>query len=182
MSEQPGAEMVTVGRIAGLYGVRGWVKVYSYTEPRENILTYSPWYLRRDGRWQAHPLAGGRRQGKGVTAHLDGFDDRDAAAALVGVEVAVRRDQLPAPPADEYYWSDLIGLEVVALDGRRLGRVDHLLETGANDVLVVDDSGRERLIPYVRGVVVRRVDLAGGRIEVDWDPEWDNETGQARDR
>jgi len=175
MSDPPGAEMVTVGRIAGLHGVRGWVKVYSYTEPRENILTYSPWYLRREGRWQAHALAGGRRQGKGVTAHLEGFDERDAAAALMGVEIAVRRDQLPATAANEYYWSDLIGLEVVDASGAALGRVDHLLETGANDVLVVREGELERLIPYVPQVVVRRVDLAAGRIEVDWDPAWDSD-------
>lgn len=175
MDGQSDAEMIAVGRISGLYGVRGWVKVFSYTEPRENILEYSPWYLRRDGRWEACRLAGGRRQGKGVTVHLSGVDDRDAAATLVGTEIAVHRQQLPAIPNGEYYWNDLIGLEVVTLEGVRLGRVDHLLETGANDVLVVRDAVRERLIPYVRDAVVRSVDLAGGSIEVDWDPDWDSE-------
>lgn len=176
VDEQPGVEMVIMGRISGLYGVRGWVKVFSYTEPREQILDYSPWYLRHGGRWQAYTLAGGRRQGKGVAAHLNGVNDRDAAAALVDAEIAVSRQQLPTPPSGEYYWRDLIGLEVVTLQGDCLGRVDHLLETGANDVLVVRDGERERLIPYVPDVVVRRVDLTGGLIEVDWDAAWDSET------
>lgn len=164
-------DLVTLGRISGLFGVRGWVKVYSHTEPRENIVHYSPWRLRLGSGWREFAVADGQRHGKGVIARLDGVDDRNAAAALVGAEVAVRRDQLPPLGEDEYYWSDLEGLEVITIDGWHLGRVDHLLETGANDVLVVHGD-RERLIPFVRPDVVTAVDLDAAVIRVDWDPDF----------
>jgi 16S rRNA processing protein RimM len=165
-------EYIVVGRITGLYGVRGWVKVFSHTQPRENILTYATWYLNRQGAWVASELETGRMQGKGVVAKLRGCDDRDAAAALMGIDVAIRREQLPDAASGEYYWADLTGLEVVNLDGVGLGIVDHLLETGANDVLVVLRDGEERLIPFVQGQFVKSVDLAEGVITVDWDPEF----------
>lgn len=169
--DQARSDLVVMGRISGLYGVRGWVKVHSETEPRENIVQYSPWYLRLQDGWREVPLAAGRRHGKGVVAQLAGYDNRDAAAALVGTEVAVRRDQLPPPAAGEYYWADLIGLRVATVDGTDLGIVDHLMETGANDVLVVRGE-RERLIPFLPDDVVVEVDLEGGCMRVDWDPDF----------
>jgi len=159
-----------VGRIVGAHGVCGWVKVHSYTQPMENILTYSPWYLRHDGEWQARRPEKGRRQGRGVVAQIAGCGERDAALSLRGCDIAVRREQLPPAAEDEYYWNELIGLEVVTTDGRSLGRVDHLLQTGANDVLVVRGD-RERLLPFIETVVLT-VDLETGCIEVDWDPEF----------
>lgn len=163
--------LVTVGRISGVYGVKGWLRIYSFTEPRANILNYNPWQLRLQDGWRCVELLEGRPQGKGVIAHLAGCDDRDEAARWVDIEIAVRRDQLPATPAGEYYWRDLIGLRVLTLAGEELGTVDHLLETGANDVLVVQGE-RERLIPYVAGEVVTAVDLEAGELRVDWDPEY----------
>lgn len=165
-------DYIEVGRISGLYGVRGWVKVYSHTQPRENILTYGTWYLLRSGSWQAVTLEGGRPQGKGIVAKLQGCDDRDAAAALMGSTVAIRREQLPAPATGEYYWADLQGLEVRNLDGVELGSVSHLLETGANDVLVVRQGKTERLIPFVTGEYVTDIDLEKGAMTVDWDPDF----------
>ncbi|MGD8378525.1 MAG: ribosome maturation factor RimM [Gammaproteobacteria bacterium] len=165
------AERVTLGRICGLFGVRGWVKVFSYTDPRENIVNYSPWLVRLGGEWRSFRVLEGRRQGKNVIARLEGIDDRDQAMPLLHAEVAIERAGLPELAAGEYYWADLQGLEVVTVGGLILGRVDQLLETGANDVLVVQGE-RERLIPWVRGEVVRKVDTAAGRIEVDWDPEF----------
>lgn len=165
------AELVTVGRISGLFGVKGWVKVYSFTDPRENILGYNPWYVTRDGEWQEMKLAEGQRHGKGIIARLESCEDRDAASLLVGAEIALRRDQLPSLKQGEYYWSDLVGLKVVTTEGVELGIVDHLLETGSNDVLVVRGD-RERLVPYIREQVVTRIDLEDGVIEVDWDPEF----------
>ncbi len=161
-------DRVIVGRISGIYGVKGWVKVFSYTEPRENILKYSPWMLRRGGQWRTMALVTGRRQGAGVIVRLDGFEDRDQARELIGADIAIRRDQLADAGPDEYYWVDLIGLKVKTLQGVELGIVDHLLETGANDVLVVR-AQEEILIPYVRGDVVTDVDLKAGVITVDWD-------------
>ena len=166
-------DLVVMGRISGLYGVRGWVKVFSHTSPRERIVQYSPWQVRLGGpagEWRPMTVAEGKRHGKGVIARLEGIDDRDAAARLMEAEIAVRRDQLPELEPGDYYWTDLQGLEVVNREGVTLGRVDHLFETGANDVLVVLGE-RERLIPYTDDTV-RGVDLEGGRIEVDWDPEF----------
>ncbi|WJW74777.1 ribosome maturation factor RimM [Thiohalobacter sp. IOR34] len=168
---EAGDQFIIVGRISGLYGVRGWVRVYSHTEPRENIVDYRPWYLQGAEGWQPCEVVEGRRHGKGVVARLAGYDDRTAAAALLGRDIAIRRDQLPETAEDEYYWTDLEGLEVVTTEGVELGRVDHLFATGANDVLVVRGE-RERLIPFVQGQVIRSIDLAAGRIEVDWDPDF----------
>jgi 16S rRNA processing protein RimM len=163
--------MVPVGRISGLYGVQGWLRVFSFTEPRENIITYQPWYLNRAGEWRTVQVQAGRRQGKGVVAKLEGCNDRDSAAALIGNDIAICRNQLPTADTGEYYWADLVGLRVRTVEGVELGTVDHLMETGANDVLVVRGD-RERLIPFVRGPVIREVDLERGCIEVDWDPQF----------
>ena len=147
------------------------MRVFSYTEPRDNIVHYQPWYLNREGEWQEHELAEGRQHGKGVVARLAGCEDRDEAFRLVGTEIGVHRKQLPVARPGEYYWSDLQGLEVVTLQGEPLGTVDHLLETGANDVLVVKGE-RERLIPFVLGEVIAEVDLERGEIRVDWGKEF----------
>ncbi|WP_127476253.1 ribosome maturation factor RimM [Sulfurivermis fontis] len=170
MVESGQGKPIVVGRIAGLFGVRGWVKVFSHTQPLDNILRYSPWLVLRDGQWLPMKPLAGRIHGKGIVAHLEGCDDRDAAAALVGSDIAIVRSQLPRAAADEVYWADLIGLKVVTLEGVELGVVDHLLETGANDVVVVRGE-RERLLPYV-DQVIREVDLHGGLLRVDWDPEF----------
>ena len=166
MESEARRRMLVLGRISGLYGVRGWVKVFSETEPRDNILAYNPWYL-GEAR-SPRELAGGRRHGKGLVARLEGCEDRGQAATLIGLEIAVRRNQLPPPSADEFYWVDLEGMKVENLDGAPLGRVDHLFATAANDVLVVRGD-RERLLPFVWDQVIRDVDLARGRIQVDWD-------------
>jgi 16S rRNA processing protein RimM len=165
-------DYIVVGRINGLHGVRGWVKVFSHTQPRENILSYRTWHLLRDGQWIATELLNGRQQGKGIVAHLKGCDDRDQAAALMETEIAIRREQLPEAAPGEYYWADLQGLKVINTEGIELGVVDHLLETGANDVLVVRDGDTERLIPYVFGQFVLDVALDQGVMRVDWDPEF----------
>lgn len=162
---------VILGRIAGVYGVNGWVRIYSHTAPRENILSYSPWLLRRGGGWEARAVEEGYRHGKGVVARLGGIDDRDVAATFVGADIAVPRERLGRPEAGEYYWTDLEGLEVVTVGGVVLGIVDHLFETGANDVMVVKGE-RERLLPFVEPEVIRAVEWATGRIVVDWDPDF----------
>lgn len=168
MAPLPGSRRLVLGRIAGVYGVRGWVKVFSETEPRENILSYSPWYLGEDP--TPRTVAEGRCHGKGVVARLNGCGDRDQAAALVGLAIAIRRDQLPPPQPDEFYWADLEGLDVQTLEGVPLGRVDHLFSTPANDVLVVNGD-RERLLPFLWDRVIREVDFERGLMRVDWDPE-----------
>lgn len=145
--------------------------MFSYTEPRENIVQYQPWFLRRDGDWQPRQVAEGRKHGKGVVARLEDCADRDQAQALLNCEIGVRRDQMPPAAPGEYYWNDLLGLEVVNRQNEVLGTVQQLLETGANDVLVVMGE-RERLIPFVLDKVVTRVDLDAGVIQVDWDKDY----------
>ena len=165
------SDILIVGRINGLYGVRGWLKVYSYTDPRENIVGYTPWLVGTEGQWRNVEIEDGRAQGKGVVVKLAGCDDRDGAAMLVGLDIAVRRDQLERLGAGEYYWADLEGLRVVTVGGIELGIVDHLFETGANDVVVVRGD-RERLVPFIRDQVIRKIDLQRGVMEVDWDPDF----------
>lgn len=167
-----GAEqhLVRLGRIVGLFGVRGWVKVFSFTEPREAILDYEHWLLGRDDRWQRATLEGGKRHGKAVLAKFAATDDRDEAAELLGMEVAVERSDLPEPGADQYFWTDLVGAAVWHRDERLLGTVQQMLETGAHDVMIVAGD-TERLIPFVPGEIVLDVDLDARTIRVDW--EWD---------
>jgi 16S rRNA processing protein RimM len=160
-----------LGRVSGIYGVRGWVRVFSYTHPRANILNYPEWYLRHGADWVPRRLLEGRTHGKGIIARLDGCDDRDQAASLVSRDIAIRREQLPEIGEDEFYWADLIGLRVETVDGVELGTVSRLMETGANDVLVVEGD-RERLIPYLWQDVVKRVDVESAVMIVDWDPEF----------
>ena len=162
---------VVIGRISGLYGVRGWCKVYSWTEPRENILKYTPWYIKQDGEWVAHKLAAGKRHGKSVIAQLMHCDDRDTAAGYVDAMIAVKREQLPPAEEGEFYWSDLIGLTVETLQGEALGEIASMMETGADDVMVLTGE-RERLIPFVIDQIVREVDLDSGRLVVDWSPDY----------
>jgi 16S rRNA processing protein RimM len=166
----PGDDAVLVGKVAGFFGVKGWIKVFSFTDPRQAILDYGPWWLKQSGEWQQAVIAEGQRHGKSVIVRLDGVTDRDEAARWLGCEIAVASETLPAPSDGSYYWRDLEGLEVLHRDGRSLGKVKYVMETGAHDVLVTNGD-KERLIPFVMDEVVLGVDVAGGVIDVDW--EWD---------
>jgi len=165
------SSLVEVGEIVGAFGVQGWVKVRSYTDPPENILKYAPWGLGSPESIRNVRIVDGRPQGSNVVARLEGVEDRDQAIALKGTRVLVSRQCFPKAPPGTYYWADLIGLDVVSVAGQTLGKVKGLLETGANDVLDVRGD-RERLIPFVLGEFVHAVDLERGRITVDWDPEF----------
>lgn len=160
---------VVLGHISGLFGVKGWIKVHSYTKPREAILDYSDWLIDCDGELRHSKVAEGQRHGKTVIARLSGINDRDEAAEFIDCVISVSRESLPETAVDEYYWTDLEGLKVVHRDGTVLGKVSHLLETGANDVLVVQGD-QELLIPYVKEDVIENVDLDNGVINVNW--EW----------
>lgn len=163
------ADWVILGRIEGIFGVAGMVKVFSYTEYRPDILEYPTWWLGQPGNWQAYTLLEAREQGKTLVAQLEGVGDREQARALLGQSIAVPREQLPALDEDTYYWSQLVGLQVLNPEGEPLGIVDHLFETGANDVLVVRAAGGEILIPYT---AVLEVDLAQKQIRVDWQADY----------
>jgi 16S rRNA processing protein RimM len=163
-----GQRLITVARIGAPYGVRGWLKIHSFTAPPESVLDYDPWRIRLGDEWRQLRVAEGRPHGKGVVARLEGFEDREAVRSLVGAEVAVERAQLGDPGAGSYFWTDLIGAEVVNREGAVLGRVDHLIDTGQHDVLVIRGGDRERMIPFVQGHYVLEVDVDSGRIVVDW--------------
>jgi 16S rRNA processing protein RimM len=161
---------VTLGRVSGVFGVKGWLKVQSYTDPRDNVARFGTWTLRLNGADQLFDVEDGRSHGGSVVAKLHGIDDRDVARDWVGADIVVERERLPPTEPGELYWTDLEGLEVCTTNGVVLGKVDHLLATGGNDVLVLD-SVPERLIPFIVGSVVQEVDLAAGRIVVDWSPD-----------
>lgn len=162
---------VVLGRVSGLFGVRGWLKIFSDTDPREGIVEYNPWQVCVRDEWRSVQVEAGQRHGKNVVVKLAGIDDREAATSLMGAEIAVNRSDLPKPAAGEYYWADLEGLSVRTESGVELGTVGHLVATGANDVLVVKGE-RERLIPFIKEQVVKDIDLEQQVLVVDWDPEF----------
>ena len=162
---------LVVGRVSGLHGVNGWIKVFSYTEPPDNIFVYRPWLIEHETTRREFSVVDVKQHGSVLIAKLGGVVDRDTAALLVGADIVVKREQLPPPAPGEYYWTDLVGLDVIGAGGVLLGTVERLFETGANDVMVVAGE-RERLIPWILGEVVDQVDLENRRITVTWDPEF----------
>lgn len=178
MSASPAVagDMMVLGKIFSVHGVRGEVKVYSFTDPIDNLLDYPRWTLRRDAESRQVDLTSGRIQGKFLVIKIKGLDDREEARSLAGFEICVPRSQLPALNDGEFYWHQLQGLKVIDLQEQLLGKIDHLLETGANDVMVVrpctgslDD--RERLLPYTEQCV-QSVDLQAAVVRVDWDADF----------
>lgn len=166
-------ENIIIGKINGVYGVKGWVKVYSYTDPREAITKYNPWYLKKGGVWKAVKIEDSKPQAKTVIAKIEGCDDRDAALLFSGTEVSIKPEQLGSLDEGKYYWRDLIGLRVRNQDDYDFGEVQSLMETGSNDVLVVkSDEGKETLIPWTMGQAIIKVNLEDGLILVDWDDDF----------
>jgi len=162
--------MVVLGRITAPYGVNGWVKIHPYTQTIEGLTRYATWWLGKEGDWRETAVIEARPQGKAAVAKLQGCEDRTSAQSLKNSEIAVQRSQLPSVRKGQYYWVDLIGLEVVNLKGEALGVVDELFATGGNDVLRVQGE-RERLIPLIPQVV-REVNLDAALIRVDWELDY----------
>lgn len=177
------SDRIAVGHLVGVFGVKGWLKVKTNTQPAENIVSYKPWYLKTAHGLKVVEVDDYAFRPQGLVVHIKGYDDRDQSAALGKAHIEVDVDQLPALESDEYYWHQLVGLKVYSVfagEGSErvlLGTIKSLMETGANDVLVVsacDESidDRERLIPYLPGQFVKHIDLAAGEADVDWDPEF----------
>lgn len=168
---------VIVGRITTVHGIKGWVKVHSFTELAEDIFRYPPWWLKAPEGLREIEVDQCRATSKGLLVHIAGVDDREVARQYCQLNIVVEKSQFPKLEKGEYYWHQLEGLTVTTCQGdARLGVVDSLMETGANDVLVVkgdkDSLDREeRLIPYTEQFVLR-IDLDAGKIDVDWDPEF----------
>ncbi len=168
------ADWLVLGKVVGIYGVKGWIKIESYTRPRDAIFNYGVWQIGVEQGWQAFTVISGRKQGPGLVTQLQQIPDRDQARTLIGAAIAVARDQLPPTAEGEVYWADLVGCTVTNRAGIELGTVHHLLETGANDVLVVrqlDEGGGEHLVPYIDDVI-DKVDLENKTIQVDWDEKF----------
>ena len=163
-------ELICVGHILGAQGLNGWVRVFSNTSPRENIVNYSPWFIERGDELKAVGVSG-RTHGKNVLARLDNCEDRGQAEALTGCRIFIDPALLPKLQEGDYYWSDLIGLKVESVQGEPLGVVASILETGADDVLVLS-AERERLIPFVIGDIVHEIDIDRQRMVVDWLPDY----------
>lgn len=159
-----------MGRITAPFGIKGWVRVQPLTAAAGNLLGYPRWWVQRGAEWQEVEVAESRAQMDAVVARLAGCEDRDAAARFRGAEIAVPRSQLPQTQPDEHYWADLMGLAVVNGESRELGSIVGILQTGANDVLVVQGE-RERLIPFIADVI-REVDHVAGVVRVDWSSEY----------
>ena len=178
----PVIDPIVIGQISGIFGVHGWVKVFSHSEPRENILSYEPWLVRDKAGWQSISLIKGRKQGKTIVAQLKGVDNRDEAQALIGCDIAIRDEQLKKLDGNDFYWRELKGLKVINCEDEELGIVKEMMATGANDVIVVKltadrakvSKENELLIPYLMDSVIKRVDLDKGLIQVDWE-DWDEE-------
>ncbi len=160
-----------MGRVSAPYGVKGWIKVQPFTAETTNLLAYREWWIGRAEDWRLHTISEGREQGKSLVAKLEGCEDRDGAARLRGMQVAVARDALPKLAGNEFYWADLLGLAVENVEQQDLGVVTRVVETGANEVLVVVKDAVERLIPFIANVI-REVDLESGVIRVDWGADY----------
>ncbi|MDG1687417.1 MAG: ribosome maturation factor RimM [Gammaproteobacteria bacterium] len=174
MTATASKEFIPVGKIAGVFGIKGWMKVFSYTDPRKNILSYSPLFLSVKGQWIEAKVSNGRIQGKGIVIALDNVTDPEQVLPLIGTALAIKKEQLKPTSSEEFYWSELTGLDVINLDGYVFGQVDSIVETGAHDVLVVKNKElkAECLIPFVLEEIVQKVDLDNGVIEVDWEADY----------
>lgn len=166
--QQSEEKHIIVGKIGSTYGVKGWVKVISFTEIALDILNFSPWYLESPTGWEKIKVEDGRPHGKAIVVKLPGYNAPEQARLLTGKKIAVTQSQLPALEKGEYYWSDLEGLSVINQHNEVLGKVIYLINTGANDVLVVKGD-KEHAIPYLPGTVILKIDLEKKEIHVDWE-------------
>lgn len=161
-------EHIAIGKVGAPYGVKGWVKIHSFTEWVTNILDYTPWYLEDKNGWQLIKVTDGHQHGKGLVAKIEGYNTPEQSRLLTGKLIGIKRSQLPPLKKDEYYWSDLEGLTVINQENKTLGTVAYVLETGANDVLVIKND-KEHAIPYLPGSVIVSVDLEKREIHVNWE-------------
>jgi 16S rRNA processing protein RimM len=157
---------LVVGRFGKTYGVSGWIKVISFTTPQENILKFQPWLIQKKDEWEEFYFEASKKHAGGVIVKLPSCNSPEEARYFTNINIGIRREQLPKLPANEFYWDDLIGLDVVNKEGVNLGKIEELIATGSNDVLVVMGD-RKRLIPYISNVIIK-VDLSSKSVSVDW--------------
>jgi 16S rRNA processing protein RimM len=160
-------QKITLGRFGTVYGIRGWLKVISYTEPTEKILDFPIWQIHHEGRWETVHVEEGKLHSGKVVVKLAECDDRELARRYTNDTIAVLPHELPPLPKEEYYWADLVGLQVVTTEGINLGVIEQMMATGSNDVMVVIGEHR-RLIPYLKKVI-RSIDLPNKIMIIEWD-------------
>lgn len=172
-SEEKLNEPVILAKITGHYGVKGWLKIFSYTDPQTAILNYQKFLIYKHGYWENILISEAKKHGKKIIVKIEGIDDREIAEDFIGLKIGIFREKLPTLEGDQYYWADLEGLKVIDSAGKLLGKVSYILKTGANDVLVVQEENAEKeiLIPFVFGNVILDVNLSESEIKVDW--QWD---------
>lgn len=164
-------DKIIIGKVNGFHGVKGFIKVFSETRPREGVLQYSRFFFKKGGQWQEIEVETGQKHSKHILLKFVGYDSRDAVEPLLGTELFIEREDMPEPNDDEVYWVDLYGLKVINHEGVELGVIDDIFETGANDVMAVKNGKEEILIPYSLEYIIMEINLEEGYIQVDWDEE-----------
>jgi len=154
---------ILIGKVSGCFGVKGWIKVFSYCEPRENITTYDSWIVND----KVFESVESKKNGKLIVAKLKGIDDKDTALTHIGQKIEINKEQLHELDNNQYYWHDLVGLEVTNKQGVKFGTIKSLLETGAHDVVIINGD-RERIIPYIMDQTILEVNLEENSMLVDW--------------
>ena len=167
-------DIVTVGRFGAVHGVKGFIRVHSFTHPRDNILNYQPWLVKceRTNEYESMTVRHVEQHSKGLIVKFERFANREQAQSLTNREIAIRQEQLPALDAGEYYWRDLIGLKVINLENIELGTVSRLIDTGSNDVLLTEGGKKQYCIPYILDEYVTNINLDTQEITVDWDEDF----------
>lgn len=170
-------QRVELGKFGKVFGIKGWLRLISFTTPPENILSYDSLLIEIDGKWETLDIDQSQVQANGLVVHVEGVNDPDTARQLTGTGIWIESSALPALPEGEYYWHQLQGLSVINQHGEVFGEVAELMATGANDVLVVAPNAdstddRERLIPYLSGSVVKQVSLDKRQIVVEWEADY----------
>lgn len=162
-------KFIVIGRFGAPFGVKGWMKIQSFTDPEDNMLQYQPWYADFKEGFTEVKIIDSRKHHKGTVAHIEGCDTKEDTARYGNISIAVARNVFPELTGDEYYWADLEGLTVYTVAGDELGKIDHVMPTGANDVLVIKGQ-KDILIPYIKNEVVKNIDLDNKTMIVDWTP------------
>lgn len=162
---------IIIGKFGAPFSVRGWIKLHSYTDPITNFLNYSTLYVERHNNWQPLKIVEGKVHGEFLVVKIAGFDDRDEVRQFTNCVVGVDRELLAELPENEFYWEDLLGLDVENLDGIKFGKITQMLATGSNDIMQVETKDKRRMIPYTSDAV-KKVDLNAKKVIVDWDPEF----------
>ena len=166
-------EIIVLGKISGLFGIKGWVKIYSETRPKEGICDYSAFNLQINGKWQHCEVEAIKPQSKTIIAKFKNINSPEEAQLLQGATIGLAASELPKLDQNTYYWRDLIGSQVKNHEGVDFGIVDAILETGANDVLVIKDvDNKERLVPFTVGHAIVSVNHEQKLIIVDWDADF----------